>query len=287
MEEAAIEEQPELEPEAVIAAVAEEAEEFKPPARDLVVTPERDIYRVMDRADEQQILEEIQGRALDVMVYSFESGGKQLTDLSYAGVREVVRTLNARGYTRIRVTDAPPVHEEIVEDGKRYYRVSVYAEDEASGLGQWGVAQEPVHMTLRNGSEKWDKFAITKALNKAQRNAMKACIPVEIQQTIVAQFLGDDRRVRRIAAGPGAEKLAELPPPLDTPEMKDLQEQARERYRALRELAGPLAMLPAQFNHYLTVAAHDLQRTRDLVAHIDGLIELREAQSRAEEGGGS
>jgi hypothetical protein len=279
-------EQAPLEPEQVIAAAAEEAEEFKPAKGELVVTPERDVFRAMDRADEIQILEEIQGRALDVMVYSFTpgGGGAKVTDLSYAGVREVVRTLNARGYTRIRISNQEPKMEELMEDGKRFHRVSVYAEDEATGLGQWGVALEPTHMTKRNGDEVWDKFAITKALNKAQRNAMKAVIPVEFQQTIIAQFLGDEKRVRQIQAGPGAEAIAELPPPLDDDLMKDLQQQARERYMVLREM-NPLALLPARFHAWVTHSAHDHQRTRDMIAAIEGLIEQEEARRRAQDGG--
>ncbi len=261
-----------------------DADDFKPAGRELVVTPDRDVFRVMDRADEIQILDELQGRALEAMVYSFSSGGTQITDLSYAGVREVVRTLNRDRYTAIRISGTvPPTIEETVEEGESFYRVMVYAEDVATGMGQWGTAVEPKHMKLKSGKTRWDKFALTKALNKAQRNAMKACIPLEFQQTIVAQFLGDESKVRRISAGPGAEALAELPAPLEDDLMKELQQQARERYLALKEL-NPLAMLPAAFNAYLTRTAHDHGRTRDMIGHIDGLIVQAEAAREAERG---
>jgi hypothetical protein len=287
-------EQPELSSEEQIARAAEaaaatgmfagdvsDADDFKPAGRELVVTPDRDVYRVMDRADEIQILDELQGRALEAMVYSFSSGGQQITDLTYAGVREVVRTLNRDRYTAIRISGiVPPKIEEFTEDGESYYRVMVYAEDIATGLGQWGTATEPKH--IGKSKPKWDKFALTKALNKAQRNAMKAVIPLEFQQTIVAQFLGDESKVRRIAAGPGAEALAELPPPLEDDLMKELQNNARERYRVLQEL-NRLAMLPAAFNAYLTRTAHDHQRTRDMVEHIEGLIVQENARREAQE----
>ena len=66
-----------------------DADEFKPEGRELVVAGDRDVYRVMDRADEIQILDEIQTRPIKEMVYSFQQGGGggKVTDLSYGGVR--------------------------------------------------------------------------------------------------------------------------------------------------------------------------------------------------------
>lgn len=255
-----------------------DADEFKPPAGELVVTQDRDVYRAMDRADEQQILDEIQGRTLREMVYSFRSGGQQVTDLSYGGVREVVRTLNTRGYASIQISADKPEVEEITEGDDTYYRVMVYAYDRASGMGQWGTAVEPKHMKKRDDTRVWDKFALTKALNKAQRNAMKALLPLEFTETIVAQFLGDEERVRHIQAGAGAEKLAEYPPPLDTPEAKALTQQITERYDHLKSL-NRLAMLPAVFNEYLTRSAHEIERLQAMLEHVENLIEQEEAKA--------
>lgn len=309
-----VEEQPELTAEETIAEAAakaaadagmvprdvSDADEYKPSATDLVAVERDDAFRAMDRTDEIQILDELQGRALDVMLYSYEEAGVTITDLSYAGVREVVRTLNRERYTAIRTSpDHPPALDEIREDGADYYVVKIYAADVATGSGQWGVALEPKRMKLkdqtaerwrRKGREVaadntvWDKFSLTKCLSKAQRNAMKSLLPVEFVEVIKAQFLGDSNRVRKIAAGPGAEALAELPPPLDDDLMKELQNTARERYLVLKDL-NRLAMLPARFNYLMTASAHDHQRTRDFIDHIESLIELEETERAKREAG--
>jgi len=248
--------------------VPKDADEFKPPPTELVALDAQDAYRAMDRADELQILDELQGRALEVMVYSFSQGGKRLTDLSYAGVREVVRTLNVRGHTRIKISGCrPPLVDEVSEDGESYYRVMVYAEDQSTGSGQWGTAVEPKHMKKKNGDVVWDKFALTKALNKAQRNAMKALIPVEFQQTVVAQYLGDGAKVKKIQAGPGAEQLAELPPPLTDPKAEALKQEAREVYDSIKS-HDRTKLLPAAFHAYLVRAEHSHERLQEFVEYL-------------------
>jgi hypothetical protein len=263
----------------VVPEEAGDADDFKPEPSALVAVDHEDAFRAMDRADELQILDEIQGRALEAMVYSFESGGRKLTDLSYAGVREVVRTLNARGHTAIKVTSTPPTIEEFTEDGKTYYRVLVYAEDSRTGSGQWGTAVEPKHMEKRNGDVVWDKFALTKALNKAQRNAMKALIPVEFQQTVIAQYLGDASKVRQIRAGAGAAEMAELPPPLTDPRAEAQKQRCRELFDDLKQISR-LALLPAQFHAYLTRAEHSHERLDEFIAYLEQRVE----EARAAEG---
>src|SRR5262245_46736671 len=69
-------------------------------------------FRRMELEDERQILDELAGRALDVMLYSFKSDGRDQIGFSWRGVRETVRTMNARGWTRIK---ADPEVRPIVE----------------------------------------------------------------------------------------------------------------------------------------------------------------------------
>lgn len=258
--------------------------ESRPLPGDLVVRGTDDVFRVMDRADEIQILDELQTRPIGEMVYSFSpaGGGAKVTDLSYAGVREVVRTLNRGGYTAIRIGQGQPIVDEITEEGESYYRVMVYAEDGKTGAGQWGTAVEPKHIQKRNGDRPWDKFALTKALNKAQRNAMKALLPVEFTETIKALYLKDMKRVREIAAGPGAEAAAELPPPLDTPEANAKKAEARELYDELRALDAT-AILPAQFHWNLARAEHSLERLDDWLDAIRSKIKI--AKGEGDDGG--
>ncbi len=275
-------------------AVSQEAEEFKPSGADLVALDREDVFRAMDRADEELILDELMGRALDVMVYCFEQGGKKLTDLSYAGIAEAVRTMNARGFGHVRVSGDPPIVNEVREDGQDFYRLMVYAVDEANGGGQWGTAVEPKRMKLRaatanrrraNGEEipeddtVWDKFALAKALSKAQRNALKPLVPVELRQALIAQYLGDESKVKRIKAGPANEVLAELPPPLADDEAKALLAEIRGKYDVLKGYSR-LKLPPAKFNSYLTQVQHDHDRMREFVAHLDQWIDEAKAAAK-------
>jgi hypothetical protein len=263
---------------------AEAVEESKPREQDLVVRgaaidPQAP-YRVMDRHDEKQILDELLGRQLDVMVYSFDNK----TDLSYAGVQEVVRTLNARGATRIRVVAAPPpIFDEVVDEGETFIQATAYAEDTLNGGGAWGTATEPKYMRLRNGNTKLDSFARTKALSKAQRNAEKALIPEEFRQLLIAMFLKDKRRVKQIESGLlHEEDLPELPPPVDDDEMRAKVAHARERYTEITKLAPggvKVSLTPATFHRYLTRAETDHGRMDDFLALLEEkLAEAKEAK---------
>lgn len=236
-----------------------------------------DIYLVLDRADEEQIIDELAGRQLDVFLYDFTSGGKRHTDLSYAGVREAVRTLNARGHTRIRIANQPPLIEDVSEDGEQFHRVTVYAEDEATGGGQWGTAVEPKHMKLKNGKTKWDKFALTKALNKAQRNALKTQIPEVLRQMLIAQWLKDEKRVKQVrASSTGAEQLAELPPPLTDERAEAQKTKCRALYDELKEI-NRLILPPGAFNTYLARAEHSHDRLADFIEFLGQKIEEAKA----------
>ena len=147
--------------EKAAAEIDEETGEIKPPEGveaaeielpepgAIVVQDANDVYRRMELEDERQIMEELQGRALETMLYSFQIDGKRATGFSWVGARESVRTLNARGYTRIRMdSTVPPKIEEFEnEEGERAYRVTVYALDEKSGGGNWGISAQPMKMS--------------------------------------------------------------------------------------------------------------------------------------------
>lgn len=260
------------EPDVVDSEAVEEPEgpeDFKPPETALEVRGAEDVYRAMDRADEELILDELQGKPLEVYVYDFGTGKKRVTDLTVAGVNEAVRLLNERGGSAIRISSQQPVVEEFTEDGKRYVRVMVYAEDGRGSHGAWGVATEPLHMEMKNGEKSWDKFAATKALNKAERNAKKKMIPEEFRQTIIATARqeGKVKELKSAAAG----DLPELPPPLEDEKADELREKIRAAFRELQEI-NRMALPPARFNAYMTRAEHSHERLEDFLAHVEGLL---------------
>lgn len=244
-----------------------EGEVELPDPTEIVVRDAADVFRRMNVEDERQIVEELQGRALEVMLYSFEIDGKRQTGFSWKGAREAVRTLNARGYTAIRMVKEvePKITEVLDEEGDEAYRVVVYAEDEKTGGGNWGVATAK---KKRKAGNKWkpDTFAVNKALSKAQRNAFEALIPLELVEILKAQLLGDPSKVK-VIPGAGSPVEIERPPALDDEEAKAILDEARSFYSKIREI-DPLAMPPGQFHALVIGAQHDHDRLRDLVEHV-------------------
>lgn len=268
---------------------ADAVEESKPLAKDLVVrgaaVDEQAIFRTMDRHDEAQILDELVGRQLAVMLYSFKQGGKTLTDLSYAGVQEVVRTLNARGATRIKVAAEPrPEFETVMEGDQSFIQCTAYAEDTLNGGGAWGTSEQAKNLS----SGRRDVFARNKALSKAQRNAEKVLIPEEFRQLLIARYLKDEVRVKEIREGLLSEEdLPQLPPPLDDDEMRLKVEQARAAYVEIgRHAPGGVAvkLTPATFYRYITRAETDHERMDEFLAFLAD--KLAQAKAKGEAHGG-
>lgn len=230
----------------------------------------RDMYRAMALADEQQIVDELQGRALDVMVYSFPMDGKPATGLSWKGIREVVRTLNARGFTRLRISPSHRPHFEdvLTEEGDPAWEVHVYAEDERNGGGAWGVAAQPKQMKLRNGSTKPDPFAKTKALSKAQRNALESLLPAQLVEALKAQYHGEGRV--KMLPGTISDAPSDRPPPLTDDRAKDQIATCRSVFDEIKRL-NRLLLPPGKFNVLVRDAEHDHGRLDDLIAHLESL----------------
>src|SRR5262245_26262504 len=267
-----------------------DADEFKPSSTDLEVYNLDDLPRAMDRADEVMILDEIQGRALDKWVYSFESGGKLVTELTVHGVNECIRVMNERGGTRVGISDQPPLIETVNEGEKRSYQALVYAVDHRTGVGHWGLAIEPAMMALKGGKEKPDKFAKTKALNKAERNALRKHLPAELTEHLIAQALGQGRvqRLQPAATTPAAE--IEEKPVLDDEKAEALKTKIRALYADLKEL-NRMVVPPGQYNTLLASAERDShERLEELRDHIESALDrerkkAEEAQAKVKEDG--
>jgi hypothetical protein len=278
---------------AVAAVDPREVEVSRPDGMALVVRQDvpEDVFRAMDALDEGQILDALQGRPSEVMVYSFRSGGKLQTGLSYAGVCECVREMNVSGFARIRVSpDVKPVVEEYQEEDQQgalvtYFRVTVYAEDLKNGGGQYGMASQRKFQSFRDKARKpeLDSFALTKALSKAQRNAMLPLVPVEFREVVIAQALKDEARVRQIRAGEVGD-LAELPPPLTDERAEAQRETCRELFRQLQKV-NRLAVLPAQHHVYLSRAEHSHERLGEYIAYLEQKVSEETAKAVVEGAG--
>ncbi len=267
--------------------VVPDAAEFKPPAAELAVRPDvpEDVYRAMDAADESQILDALMGKPSEKLIYSFKgSDGKPNTGLSYEGVSEVVREMNATPYAQIRVAkDFVPIIREVSEENEHgqvvtYLEALVYAEDAHNGGGMYGTARQAKFQVFRDKNKKprLDPFATAKALSKAQRNAMKPLTPVEWRETLIAKHLGNPERVQVLRRGMG-DPQAEMPPPLHDERAVELKAQIRATYKAIRDVDA-MALLPGQFNARLSRAEHEHERMEELLAALEAqLAHLQES----------
>lgn len=259
-----------------------EAAPFVPDAGDLVpMGGDVDVFRRMELEDERAVMEELQGRALDVMLYDFPQNGKRTIGFSWTGIAEGVNTLNRRGFTRIRISPSyEPKFEEIeLAGGERAVRCMVYAEDQAHGSGNYGVAEQPLKMKA-NGKMIPDPFAHRKALSKAQRNAFEVLIPLEMREYLKAQYQG----AGKVKVIQGAESATPDRPPALTDERAQKQlARLREVYDEVKAI-NRLVMPPGQFNAIVMGAQHDHDRLDDAIAHLeafrDGEEEIRSMYGR-------
>lgn len=274
---------------------ADEIEQYMPSTSEMVIHDRRDeneIVAVLDRHDVEQIVMEIQRRALTVWVYDIPGEGQsRLRELSYKGARDVVALMNHTGKVKIGTIPETLKLERFKEDRgfglETFVRATIFAKDEVTGEALPGVSTEPLYMKLRASTAKkkreaggvipeddrvFDIFAETKATNKAVRNALRAFIPEEAVQAVLAQYDGDSSRVLRIQTKQ-EQDLAELPPALTDEKAVALIDQVRAAYDEIRELGGGRGKIdfpPGQFGMWLLQAQHSHATLEELVAYVEG-----------------
>lgn len=260
-------------------------DEFLGANAELVVSDPQDRHEgmiAMDAHDVEllmrDITEQAQGAALRKWVYKLPSQGKP-EGLSVHGVQDIVQRMNWTGKCAIKAlpeTLAIRMEQVDGENGPEPYIVAtIFAEDAKTGSVLPGVSSEPRMMQLKESTAKakreegkqirpdgkvFDRFAETKAVQKATRNAIGAFIPEEVEQAVLAMAFGDARRVERIQTKAEAE-AAQLPPALGTPEALALEERCSAIYAEVRELGngkGKLALPPGRFNGLMASSRHSI-----------------------------
>ena len=144
---------------------------------------EREDFEALDRMDEKQIVQELQGEILDKYVYRFQQGGRTVVGLSYAGVKAAIQRMG-------NITVSEPK----VESSDELYTVYCSATDHNRNLTFWAGAQQ-AKMLNENTP---DKFAFAKAISKAQRNALRALLPETMIQELVKKYLVSEKKPARI-----------------------------------------------------------------------------------------
>ena len=146
----------------------------RPAPRTQMITPavtefQENVYELMDRKDDQQILAELQGRFLDEYVYEFPQDGKTVTGLSWIGTKEA-----SREYGGIQV---PLEKLKIITEDDKSVTVAVESFDVYTGTSRIGIKRQQKHIRLRDGKVIENPFYFEQAVSKAQRNAINAVIP--------------------------------------------------------------------------------------------------------------
>jgi hypothetical protein len=143
-------------------------------------------FQALDRLDEEQIVAELQGAVLDEYVYSFKSGGKTVTGLSWAGVKAIAARMGSIELDLLQLVNA---------DASYLCVVKATAPDGSSRIG---AAEQPKAMSTRNG-EQPDPFALPKVTSKAQRNAIRALLP----ETLITELVKMHAEQAKVIQGNG------------------------------------------------------------------------------------
>ncbi|MBW2674016.1 MAG: hypothetical protein JRD89_11470 [Deltaproteobacteria bacterium] len=137
----------------------------------LTVEEGQELILMVEQRDEQQIMQEILGDVLRQYVYRFEVGGRVVTNVSYAGIKEAARRRGNVHVTKVEVEET--------KDGQAVIgKAEVY--DLQNNFKTWGVAVQRKRMRLRDGREVEDDFCVQKAVSKAIRNGLRACVPEKL-----------------------------------------------------------------------------------------------------------
>ena len=128
---------------------------------------------VVDQVDDRAIVEMMTGQTIQDYVYSFKQGNKVVEGLTLAGINEAA---NRRGGIQVK---------EITYKETDYsWIATAEAIDTITGNSRYGAFEQPKLMGSRP-----DPFAFTKAIHKAQRNAIKQLIPVPVIREVLNFYL--------------------------------------------------------------------------------------------------
>lgn len=135
----------------------------------------------IDHVDDQSIVDLMTGQAIQDYVYSFKQGGRVVEGLTLAGINEAA---NRRGGIQVEKIE--------YKETEHSWIATAEAIDTITKSSRYGAYEQP----KMNGGRK-DPFAFTKAIHKAQRNAIKQLIPVPVIREVLNFYLhrkatGDD-----------------------------------------------------------------------------------------------
>src|SRR6266581_4546851 len=173
------------------------------------------VFQAFDKRDEQQILGELQGELLEEYVYTANIQGQTVTQLSYPGTKEAARR---RGN----------------------FEIADWRVDYTSSLVNAVVKIRDLENRcefLGASSARIDQpFALTLALNKAERNALNKMLPTKWIAAMIKEFL--NRTGARTTTSGEHNQTDTHPTDADSPTVSESQEADPETP------SGPLFLIP-------------------------------------------
>lgn len=152
-------------------------------------------FILMDKADEEQILQEMRGEIIKVYVYSYTDKGKTVEGLSKAGVDAAAMEMAARGKP-IRVLDYK------IDEDDRFYKAIVRVgryivkDNGTESLLDTTLGTKRQAKTYASGKE--NPFAFEQAVVKAERNAKRKLMPEKIIVEMMKAFKSQKGRMKQI-----------------------------------------------------------------------------------------
>lgn len=153
----------------------------------------QDIYLAFDKLDEALIEEGVRAIALNTpkpLAYTFPVGGKQVEGLSSVGIDVAVREMAKQGeLLRVGVKDVSweekprTIFATVVATR---YSVNLETGEEMALDSRLGSCTQKKWMQLRDGGQRFDEFAVTKAVRKAQRNAFAQLLTPSVLARVLA-----------------------------------------------------------------------------------------------------
>lgn len=143
-----------------------------------VLESKNQAFDLMNQRDDSQVLLEIQGGFMEEFVYSFPTKEGKVTGLSWAGAKEVARQMGNISAEDCDILEKPDT-----------YLVKCKAKDTTRNVTMFGVAEQSKNMRLKNGDSIQDLHALSKAVSRAQRNAIRGLIPEIFIKKMIEQYL--------------------------------------------------------------------------------------------------
>jgi hypothetical protein len=138
----------------------------------------------LNQRDDDAIVGMLTGQAIEEYVYSFRQGGRLVQGLTLAGINEAA---NRRGGIQ--------VDEVQFEERETSWIATVKAVDTYTGNSRFGAYEQ----SKKSGGRE-DPHAFTKAVHKAQRNAIKQLLPTPIIKEVINYYLQAQARPAAVTA---------------------------------------------------------------------------------------